>query len=181
MVHITKPSAYARTGRGLGGLGDQQHVYVVGYPKLDLAGVTPGHVLTDIFGTDFGIKRLQPGEFDGELTKSTFEHDCSTLNGSSGSCVLSLENHEVVGLHFAGTFEVRNEAVSLWLLQDDNMLKGRVQFAAAPSTKGTPVKTTATSSKKVASSKKAAKKSSKKSMKKGSAKKAASKKSTRKT
>lgn len=162
------------------GLGNQEHVYVVGYPKLDVAGVTPGHVLTDIFGTDFGMKRLQPGEFDGEITKSNFSHDCSTLNGSSGSCVLSLEKHEVVGLHFAGTFEVRNEAVSLWLLQNDKMLKGRVQFAAAPATKGKPVKETAkpAPAKKAASTKSSTKKAS---TKKTSAKKASTRKSSTKT
>jgi V8-like Glu-specific endopeptidase len=31
-----------------------------------------------------------------------FEHDCSTLGGNSGSCVLSVGGHVVVGLHYAG-------------------------------------------------------------------------------
>lgn len=105
------------------------HVYVVGYPLKDESGVTPSQVLLDIFGNDFGVKRLQPGEFDGTIDTATFSHDCSTLNGSSGSCVLSLDTSRVVGLHFKGTFEVRNEAVSLWALKDDPLLKGRVSFA----------------------------------------------------
>ena len=108
-----------------------EHVYVVGYPIKDMSGVTPSAVIADIFGEDFGVKRLQPGEYDGALTPaSLFSHDCSTLNGSSGSCVLSLNTHEVVGLHFFGTFQVTNKAVSLWKLKNDPMLKGRVEFAA---------------------------------------------------
>lgn len=122
----------------------QEHVYVVGYPKIDLSGSTPEQVLLDIFGMDFGVKRLQPGEFDGSITKAVFSHDCSTLNGSSGSCVLSLTTHEVVGLHFSGTFQERNEAVALWALKNDKMLKGRVEFAiqkaAASSSKSGPRK-----------------------------------------
>ncbi|MGZ5445727.1 MAG: trypsin-like serine peptidase [Thermoanaerobaculia bacterium] len=109
----------------------QDQVYVVGYPKIDSAGATPEPVLIDIFGHDFGVKRLQPGEFDGATTKVVFKHDCSTLNGSSGSCVLSLATHEVLGLHFSGTFQVQNNAVALWALKSDKMLKGRVEFAAA--------------------------------------------------
>ena len=107
------------------------HVYTVGYPVRDNTGATPSPVLLDIFGDVLGVKRLQPGEYDGALQPpSIFSHDCSTLAGNSGSCVLSLATHEVVGLHYQGTFEVTNRAVSLWKLKNDALLKGRVEFAA---------------------------------------------------
>lgn len=105
-----------------------EKVYVIGYPKTDNSGDTPQKLLTEIFGDAFGVKRLQPGENDGNIKPLVFSHDCSTLGGSSGSCVLSLATNRVVGLHYSGTFKVRNEAVALWKLQDDPLVKKNVEF-----------------------------------------------------
>lgn len=95
------------------------------------------------FGEQYGIKRFSPGlirateerrwlEHDVEV----FLHDASTLSGSSGSCIVSLDTKEVLGLHFGGwpvsrcsvptpagdllaqLFEA-NGAVPLWQLVDD--------------------------------------------------------------
>jgi V8-like Glu-specific endopeptidase len=40
-------------------------------------------------------------------------HDCSTLGGNSGSCIVDLSTNSVVGLHFEGDYLVANSAVLL--------------------------------------------------------------------
>ena len=105
-----------------------EKVYAIGYPKVDNSGDTPMKVLTDLFGDAFGVKRLQPGENDGSVNPRVFSHDCSTLGGSSGSCLISLVTNRVIGLHYSGTFKERNEAVALWKLQDDPLVRKHVEF-----------------------------------------------------
>lgn len=96
-------------------------VYTVGYPMKDHHH-TPPEVLLRYFGNVFGVKRLQPGELLSiDLENKELAHDCSTLGGSSGSPVVDLETHTVLGLHFGGTRE-RNLAVALWRLVDDPLL-----------------------------------------------------------
>jgi S1-C subfamily serine protease len=104
------------------------NVYAVGYPVSP--GETPPQVLAAIFGNKFGVKRLQPGLLtvihDGV---PKIEHDASTLGGSSGSPVIDLERDVVVGLHFSGKYKKRNNAVALWKLTDDQLLKDHgIQF-----------------------------------------------------
>jgi hypothetical protein len=87
--------------------------------------------MRSIFGDIFGVKRLQPGEimafFDDE---GLFNHDCSTLGGNSGSCVVDLASHQVLGLHFQGYYLQYNQAVALWQLTADPLFKrARVRFA----------------------------------------------------
>ena len=76
------------------------------------------------------VKRLQPGRAVTYSAKfSALEHDCSTLGGNSGSPVVDLETHEVIGLHFGGRYGVGNYAVPLWMLTADPLLaKGEVNF-----------------------------------------------------
>ncbi|MGI9354424.1 MAG: DNA/RNA non-specific endonuclease, partial [Rhizobiaceae bacterium] len=45
-------------------------------------------------------------------------HDCTTLGGSSGSPVISLDQQAVVGLHFSGTPGSTNRAVQINTLKD---------------------------------------------------------------
>lgn len=105
-----------------------RRVYVVGYPLND-----PFHdpvVIRTVFGDRFGLKRLQPGEilavFEGS---KLFNHDCSTLGGNSGSCVVDLETNQVLGLHFQGLQGEWNQAIALWSLRDDPWLRAAgVQF-----------------------------------------------------
>ncbi len=98
-------------------------VYVVGYPAWDGRRNDPAP-MRDIFAEIYNVKRLQPGEISG-ATLSTFaiQHDCSTLGGNSGSPVVDLETHRVLGLHFGGRFMVNNNAVPLWLLRNDPLVK----------------------------------------------------------
>jgi V8-like Glu-specific endopeptidase len=55
--------------------------------------------------------------------RALFTHDCSTLGGNSGSCVIDLESNRVLGLHFKGRYLEANWAVALWKLADDPLLK----------------------------------------------------------
>jgi V8-like Glu-specific endopeptidase len=98
-------------------------VYVIGYPAWDGRRNDP-EPMKRIFADIYNVKRLQPGEVSGEaLATFEFHHDCSTLGGNSGSPVLDLETHRVLGLHFGGRFLERNHAVPLWALQGDDLIK----------------------------------------------------------
>lgn len=98
-------------------------VYTCGYPAWDGYRNDPVEMMR-IFANIFNVKRLQPGElcgFDGN--RNIVEHNCSTLGGNSGSCVIDLEANLVVGLHFGGRYLETNKAVALWRLRDDPLLK----------------------------------------------------------
>jgi V8-like Glu-specific endopeptidase len=78
---------------------DGEEIYTVGHPYRAFASAQSSAV----FGNADGMKRCAPGYVtaipeDGQ----TFEHDCSTLGGNSGSCIFSVWSHRVVGLHYAG-------------------------------------------------------------------------------
>jgi V8-like Glu-specific endopeptidase len=112
-------------------IGDTEHnVYVIGYPASDNQGITPPDVMTRIFGDVYEVKRLQPGTITQvSATQPRFSHDCSTLGGNSGSCVIDLETHRVIGLHFSGGYRENNYAVALWKLTADDLLaRAGVQF-----------------------------------------------------
>jgi len=98
-------------------------VYVIGYPAWDGRRNDP-EPMKRIFADIYNVKRLQPGEVTGEaLAAFEFHHDCSTLGGNSGSPVVDLETHRVLGLHFGGKFLEKNHAVPLWTLRDDDLIK----------------------------------------------------------
>lgn len=104
-------------------------VYVVGHPAWDGRRNDP-EAMARLFFDVYNVKRLQPGEvMPEECDAATLAHDCSTLGGNSGSPVLSLSSHRVVGLHFGGRYGVGNYAVPLWTLVDDPLLRaGGVNF-----------------------------------------------------
>lgn len=91
-------------GRTIGAAGVEpsfqgREVYVVGHPYR----LHSSEAIAAVFGTADGLKRWSPGlvvRLDSH--DPAFEHDCSTLGGNSGSCVLAAEKHEVVGIHFGG-------------------------------------------------------------------------------
>jgi V8-like Glu-specific endopeptidase len=107
-----------------------RQVYVVGYPASDSRRNDPD-VMRRIFANIYDVKRLQPGQVAKLLlTQALLHHDCSTLGGNSGSCVIDLETHQVVGLHFSGRYGVANQAVALARLTKDALLKkAKVNFA----------------------------------------------------
>ena len=59
------------------------------------------------------MKRVQPGFVVDADNWEQFTHGCSTLAGSSGSCVVSLSTGVVVGLHVGGRYLQENYAVPL--------------------------------------------------------------------
>jgi len=96
-------------------------VYVLGYPARDSRATRT--LMRAVFGDIFRVKRLQPGRVARTLdAEKLFDHDCSTLGGNSGSCVIDLETNQVIGLHFKGIEKEFNRAVSLWELRDDPLL-----------------------------------------------------------
>lgn len=98
-----------------------QEVYVVGFPASDSRRNDPDE-MRRIFDNIYNVKRLQPGKLTG-VSGSEFKHDCSTLGGNSGSCVVDLESHRVIGLHFSGRYLEANKAVALWKLGNDRLIK----------------------------------------------------------
>jgi len=98
-------------------------VYCVGYPAWDGYRNDP-EIIRKIFSNIFDVKRLQPGEIMEYMDpQKQFMHDCSTLGGNSGSCVIDLETNQVIGLHFGGRYQQGNYAVALWELTGDPLLK----------------------------------------------------------
>jgi hypothetical protein len=84
-------------------------VATVGYPGEDP--VNNPLFLAGVFQGKFGVKRAALGEvLDGTESPALF-HDCSTTQGNSGSPIFSLTTGKVVGIHRAGYFMYRNEAV----------------------------------------------------------------------
>lgn len=76
-----------------------EEIYVVGHPFRE---ATTSAVAT-VFGVADGFKRCSPGLVTTiSQFEHAFEHDCSTLGGNSGSCVLSVATHKVIGLHYGG-------------------------------------------------------------------------------
>lgn len=101
---------------------DGINLYAAGYPVAP--GATPPEVLAAIFGNKFGVKRLQPGKLmKVEAGAPRLQHDASTLGGSSGSPIVDIERDLVIGLHFSGMYKKENNAVALWKLTDDALLK----------------------------------------------------------
>jgi S1-C subfamily serine protease len=88
---------------------DDSPVVVLGFPGKDP--VNNPLFLSGVFGDGFGVKRAALGEvLDGTAAPTLF-HDCSTTQGNSGSPVFDLNTSHVVGIHRAGFFMYRNEAV----------------------------------------------------------------------
>jgi endonuclease G len=93
-----------------------QTIAVVGYPAFDDRNNVED--MARIFGGAYGVKRLAPGEVRGLLPDGGFTHDCTTLGGNSGSCVLDVATGAAVGLHFAGEYERANYAVGAEVLRE---------------------------------------------------------------
>jgi S1-C subfamily serine protease len=90
-------------------------VVTVGYPADDP--VNNPLFLSAVFNGKFGVKRAAIGEvLDGTESPTVF-HDCSTTRGNSGSPVFSLASGLVSGIHRAGYFMYRNDAVDAVELQ----------------------------------------------------------------
>ncbi len=100
-----------------------RNVYVVGYPAWDGRRNDP-EPMQRLFANIYNVKRLQPGTvIRHPAGPGLFTHDSSTLGGNSGSCVVDLDSHRVLGLHFGGRFREANRAVALWELGNDPLIR----------------------------------------------------------
>jgi V8-like Glu-specific endopeptidase len=100
---------------------DGSQVYIVGYPAADDR--NNARQQHRIFKGIYEKKRLAPGRIvkcNGK--KKMFTHDCTTLGGNSGSCVVEFDTGRVVGLHFSGDYLRENSAVLLPNLRQDPLL-----------------------------------------------------------
>jgi len=88
---------------------DGERVVAIGYPADDQR--NNPLFLTSVFNGKFGVKRAALGEVLDGAESPAFFHDCSTTQGNSGSPVFSLTEARVCGIHRAGFFMYRNEAV----------------------------------------------------------------------
>lgn len=102
---------------------------VVGYPAYDDR--NEQSAMRHYFGDLFNVKRFSPGLVTQSGSGLLLMHDCTTLGGNSGSCLLSVDQDAVVGLHFSGSFGVANSAVSVETLRQ--LQTGRLFVVNAPS------------------------------------------------
>jgi len=92
------------------------YVVTIGYPGDDP--INNPLFLSSVFGGKFGVKRAALGEaLDGSVSPAMF-HDCSTTQGNSGSPIFCLASATIAGIHRAGFFMYRNEAVDRGPLQE---------------------------------------------------------------
>jgi endonuclease G len=89
---------------------DGETVAVVGYPARDSLRNDPTHMERYFQGL-YDVKRFSPGFLRESGGVTILGHDCTTLGGNSGSPVISLDSGKVVGLHYAGRYQVGNSAV----------------------------------------------------------------------
>lgn len=86
-----------------------RQVYVLGYPSLSDSRTDPA-VVARVFGEASDVLRVQPGEIVSvDLTQATdtglITHNCFTLGGNGGSPLVDLATGQVLGLHFAATYD----------------------------------------------------------------------------
>lgn len=88
-------------------------IAAIGYPAYDYSELDRA-TMVELFGGVFDVKRLSPGEVmvPPVANQWFFQHDCSTLGGSSGSVIIDLESGGAAGIHFSGTSGLANYAVS---------------------------------------------------------------------
>ena len=80
-------------------------VVVIGYPARAPADVIPNQEwMEKIYGGAYDVKRIAPGVV-GPNSRGWATHDCTTLGGNSGSCVVDMNTGNAVALHFAGLYD----------------------------------------------------------------------------
>lgn len=95
-------------------------VAVIGHPSRNNAGGSTQDISTLFADGLPGDKRFLPGTIDADEPMVFFNghwlinHNCSTLGGASGSCLVDLKTGVVLGLHCAGHAMKGNRAVPAW-------------------------------------------------------------------
>jgi hypothetical protein len=93
-----------------------ERVVTIGFPAEDKK--NNPLFLAAVFNGRFGVKRAALGEVLDGIASPAFFHDCSTAQGNSGSPIFLLGTARAAGIHRAGFFMYRNEAVDA-----ENLLK----------------------------------------------------------
>ena len=114
---------------------DGNEIAVIGYPAFDPR--NEAEEQDKLFDCEYGVKRLQPGKLHGRASTESFgkvvaaaAHDCSTLGGNSGSCVVDLATGEILALHFGGRYQDKNYGVPTFeLARDGRVVDAGVNFA----------------------------------------------------
>lgn len=100
-------------------------VCVVGYPAFD--GRNGSEVMEAVFGSLYDVKRLMPGRLmpnnPAMAPPAPLSHDCSTLGGTGGAPLIDIKTGLVVGINFAGQYNVANYAVAARDLARDPYLR----------------------------------------------------------
>lgn len=89
---------------------ENEFIVAIGYPSWDPQ--IPPEMVRHVLDGVYDAKRIAPGRIIDAGDESTFRYDASTLKGSSGSVVLSLETGNAVGLHMGGVFNAESTAVT---------------------------------------------------------------------
>ncbi len=98
-----------------------RQVYLVGYPIRDARRNEP-EIVSRIFRDVYNAKRVQPGIFRGEFRFGDigfFTHDAAPLGITSGSPIVDLETHLVVGVQLSGRYLENGTAIPLYNLRED--------------------------------------------------------------
>lgn len=108
-------------------LSSHLEVYLMGFPAKPRSDYETTEVLQQVFGPqDYSVKRFAPGYIlagpdtvDDGGHHRVIVHECSTLGGNSGSCIIDFRTGgTAVGLHFGGVKREENFAHALARLQD---------------------------------------------------------------
>jgi len=99
----------------------RRKVAVIGHPLAGNEGGDAADIPIAFADGELGIKRFMPGLLDDEDPlvhedgQQYLKHDCSTLGGASGACLIDLESGKIIGIHTAGHAIDRNRAVPSWV------------------------------------------------------------------
>jgi|GEM_PF-3346842 len=99
-----------------------REVAVIGHPLSGNSGGSDEDIQTVFSDATLGTKRLMPGTIDAEaplvseMGQTAINHNCSTLGGASGACLVDLKTGVVLGLHRAGDASLGNRAIPAWVL-----------------------------------------------------------------
>jgi Trypsin-like peptidase domain len=109
-------------------------VYLIGYPVRNALRNDP-ETITRIFRDVYNVKRVQPGLLRGTLPFGALQFlqtDCAPLGQTSGSPIVDLETHQVLGLQLTSRYLEPGTAVPLWVLRDEPLFRrAGVTFAEA--------------------------------------------------
>jgi hypothetical protein len=100
-------------------------VYMVGYPVLD-ARLSEPETIARIFRDVYNVKRVQPGVLRNLFSFRDVQlltHDCAPLGQTTGSAIVDLETHQLVGLQLTSRFLEEGTAIPLCVLREDPLFQ----------------------------------------------------------